>query len=134
MRPAPLNKRLFVFSLLEAVATARWFATLVTLVAMAGIVWRALVIIHRYLGIAVGLLILSWFFSGTVMMYVGFPRPAREERLRGLPPIAWVECCHIEAASVSDGQPVARAEIEMALGTSGAAPPPACWCPFKRSS
>jgi hypothetical protein len=84
---------------------------------MAGIVWHALIIVHRYLGIAVGLLMLSWFVSGIVMMYVGFPQPAGSERLRGLPPIAWGGCCRVGDASVSDGQPVARAEIEMLLGT-----------------
>jgi hypothetical protein len=38
---------------------------------MAGFLWRTLVILHRYLGIAVGLLMLIWFLSGIVMMYVG---------------------------------------------------------------
>jgi hypothetical protein len=40
---------------------------------MASGLWRALVIAHRYLGIAVGVLMLMWFASGMVMMYVGFP-------------------------------------------------------------
>jgi hypothetical protein len=42
---------------------------------MDGILWRTTVILHRYLGIAVGLLMLSWFVSGIVMMYVAFPNP-----------------------------------------------------------
>jgi uncharacterized iron-regulated membrane protein len=75
-----------------------------------------MVIIHRYLGIAVGLLMLVWFFSGIVMMYVGFPQPAGSERLRGLPAIAWADCCRVDAVSVPDSQPVSRAEIEMLLG------------------
>jgi uncharacterized iron-regulated membrane protein len=78
--------------------------------------WRTLVIAHRYLGIAVGLLMLMWFVSGIVMMYVGFPQPGGAERLRGLPPIAWQGCCRVGAAIVPDAQPVARAEIEMLLG------------------
>jgi uncharacterized iron-regulated membrane protein len=84
---------------------------------MAIFAWRTLVILHRYLGVAVGLLMLIWFVSGVVMMYVGFPRPAGSERLHGLPPIAWGACCRVDAESVPDGQPVARAEIEMLLGT-----------------
>ena len=60
---------------------------------------------------------LSWFLSGIVMMYVGFPQPAGGERLRGLSAIAWGDCCRVDAANVPDGQPVARAEIEMLLGT-----------------
>src|SRR6201993_2536296 len=78
--------------------------------------WRTLIITHRYLGIAVGLLMLVWFFSGIVMMYVGFPQPAGSERLRGLPAIAWADCCRVDAISMPDSQPVSRAEIEMLLG------------------
>src|SRR5215831_7729830 len=83
---------------------------------MANGLWRLMVITHRYLGIAVGLLMVTWFFSGIVMMYVGFPQPAGSERLRGLPSIAWADCCRIDGAAVADGQAVGRAEIEMLLG------------------
>src|SRR5438067_1962984 len=48
---------------------------------MANGLWRALVILHRYLGIAVGLLMAVWFVSGIVMMYVGFPRLTEAERV-----------------------------------------------------
>jgi len=41
---------------------------------MAGILWRAMVILHRYLGIAIGLLMAMWFVSGIVMMYVPYSR------------------------------------------------------------
>ena len=37
---------------------------------MRNFVWRTLVTLHRYLGIAVGILMLLWFASGIVMMYV----------------------------------------------------------------
>jgi uncharacterized iron-regulated membrane protein len=78
--------------------------------------WRTLIIAHRYLGVAVGLLMATWFISGIVMMYVGFPQPAGSERLHGLPPIVWADCCRIDVADVRDGQPVGRAEVEMLLG------------------
>jgi hypothetical protein len=39
------------------------------------LVWQALVVLHRYLGVAVGLLMVMWFVSGIVMMYVGLPSP-----------------------------------------------------------
>jgi hypothetical protein len=61
--------------------------------------WRILVVAHRYLGIALGLLMLTWFASGIVMMYVGFPQPAGSERLRGLPAIAWADCCRVDSAA-----------------------------------
>jgi hypothetical protein len=56
---------------------------------MASSLWRVLVITHRYLGIAVGVLMLMWFVSGIVMMYVGFPQGIGKERLGALAPIAW---------------------------------------------
>ena len=49
--------------------------------------WRTLVISHRYLGIAVGILMLLWFASGIVMMYVGFPRFTEQDRMSALAPI-----------------------------------------------
>ena len=51
---------------------------------MANGLWRALVVLHRYLGVAVGFLMAVWFVSGIVMMYVGFPRLTESERLRAL--------------------------------------------------
>ena len=39
---------------------------------MTSFLWRATVITHRYLGVAVGLLMLAWFASGIVMMYVAY--------------------------------------------------------------
>src|SRR5262249_16628471 len=43
--------------------------------------WRALVVIHRWLGIAGCLLFAAWFASGIVMMYVRMPELRAEERL-----------------------------------------------------
>ena len=40
---------------------------------------------HRWLGICMCLLVAMWFFSGAVMMYVGFPQLTRAERLAALP-------------------------------------------------
>ncbi len=46
---------------------------------------RVLIYTHRWLGIAGGMLFLSWFLSGIVMMYAGMPSLTPEERLRRLP-------------------------------------------------
>jgi uncharacterized iron-regulated membrane protein len=48
------------------------------------LVWQTLVVLHRYLGVAVGLLMVMWFVSGIVMMYVGLPSVTDEERARTL--------------------------------------------------
>lgn len=46
---------------------------------------RWLYLSHRWLGIFMCLLVAMWFFSGVVMMYVGFPELTRAERLAALP-------------------------------------------------
>lgn len=44
---------------------------------------------HRWLGIVTGLLFATWFISGLVMMYVGFPALTEVERRAGLPALDW---------------------------------------------
>ena len=48
---------------------------------------RALVLIHRWLGIAFCLLFAMWFASGMVMHFVPFPSLTEGERVAGLAPI-----------------------------------------------
>src|SRR5205085_3781868 len=76
--------------------------------------WRATVITHRYLGVAIGLLMVMWFVSGIVMMYVPFPQVKETERLRFLPPISWQACC--QCGTLSDQTQVLRVQVESHLG------------------
>jgi hypothetical protein len=49
-----------------------------------------LILIHRYLGIALGLFFIVWFVSGVGMMYAGaMPTLSPEERLARMPAIDW---------------------------------------------
>jgi hypothetical protein len=48
---------------------------------------HALVLLHRWLGVAFCLLFAMWFASGMVMHFVPFPAPTEAERLAGLAPI-----------------------------------------------
>ena len=48
---------------------------------------RWLYLLHRWTGVALCLLFAMWFFSGVVMMYVGFPSLSQAERLAALPPL-----------------------------------------------
>jgi hypothetical protein len=48
---------------------------------------RFLLLIHRYLGIAIGLVMALWCASGFVMMYVGYPSLDAEQRARVLEPL-----------------------------------------------
>jgi uncharacterized iron-regulated membrane protein len=48
---------------------------------------RALVLVHRWLGIASCLLLAMWFSTGIVMHFVPFPSLTEEERIAGLAPV-----------------------------------------------
>src|SRR5262249_40793673 len=81
---------------------------------MAGMLWTTTVTVHRYLGIAIGMLMVMWFVSGIVMMYVPFPQVAGAERLCFQPPIAWQACC--QYGSLPDDARVTRVQVENHLG------------------
>jgi hypothetical protein len=83
---------------------------------MTNFLWRTLVVFHRYLGIAVGILMLVWFASGIVMMYVGFPRLTEQERVNALSPIPWQACCRVADGLIADDQQFYRVQIENLLG------------------
>jgi hypothetical protein len=51
---------------------------------------RYLILVHRYLGIALGLLFVSWFVSGIGMIYAGaMPELTAEARLAHMPALDW---------------------------------------------
>jgi hypothetical protein len=68
---------------------------------------RWLFLIHRYLGIAVGVLMVAWCISGAVMMYVRYPQLSSGERLRHLEPLEWGRCCVVSEGSLADEKPPA---------------------------
>ena len=50
--------------------------------------WRLLLVYtHRWLGIAGGLLFVTWFVSGVVLMYAGMPNLSEHDRLQRLSPL-----------------------------------------------
>src|SRR4249920_2587970 len=76
------------------------------------VTWQAMVVLHRYLGVAVGLLMVMWFVSGIVMMYVGLPRVTDEELARTLEPIAWQSCCRFPPRLAPDNAQLFGAQVE----------------------
>ena len=68
---------------------------------------RSLHLVHRWLGIGAGLLVLGWFVSGLVMLYVPFPKLTAEERLPRLAPIPAeaVRISPAQAAALCPGEP-----------------------------
>ena len=56
---------------------------------------RLLFLTHRYLGIAVGLVVTLWCLSGFVMMYVQYPELSRADRVAWLAPLDLRDCCRL---------------------------------------
>jgi hypothetical protein len=73
------------------------------------------VIAHRYLGVALGALMLLWCLSGMVMLFVAYPSVSQDERLARLPRIDWSHCCVIDGAAGA-GDRVRSASIEQLAG------------------
>lgn len=58
---------------------------------------RQLYLWHRWLGIALCLLMALWFVSGVVMLYVGYPKLTPSERLGHLPVLPTACCAEVPA-------------------------------------
>ncbi len=54
---------------------------------------RWLFLLHRWLGVVLCLFMAMWFFSGVVMMYVGYPKLTDSQRLAKLPELACATSC-----------------------------------------
>jgi len=77
--------------------------------------WKTLFIyLHRWLGIAFGVVFVVWFISGVAMMYVGMPHLSDKERLGHVPSLdlSTVRVSPAEAA-VAQGLKPDRFSIEM---------------------
>jgi uncharacterized iron-regulated membrane protein len=82
---------------------------------------RWLYLLHRWAGIALCIVMALWFFSGVVMMYVGYPKLTPLERLRHLPALALEDCCVSPSAALS-AIGVQGAPDEMRLAMVAGAP------------
>ncbi|MGB6309486.1 MAG: PepSY domain-containing protein [Steroidobacteraceae bacterium] len=77
---------------------------------------RLLFLLHRYLGIAVGVLMAMWCLTGVVMMYVSYPNLDENDRLHDLAAIDWSGCCKIAEQALDDGAPISDVQLEMLAG------------------
>ncbi|MDP2283823.1 MAG: PepSY domain-containing protein [Pseudohongiella sp.] len=76
---------------------------------------RLILQIHRYLAVAVGLLMTLWCLSGFVMLYQAMPELSTEQRLNGLQPLNLTDCCNIGRIAPDDSTPLGNFRIEMLL-------------------
>lgn len=79
---------------------------------------RWLYLVHRWLGVLLCLFMAMWFFSGVVMMYVGYPKLTHEERLLSLSSLP-SDCCGVGLDRVLGHNPQVRA---LRLTTVGGRP------------
>ena len=75
--------------------------------------FRVLLLVHRYLGIALGVLVSLWCLSAFVMMYVQFPDLSEKEYLAGLPGLDVSECCQLDIDDAEFLLHVDEIEVEM---------------------
>jgi len=78
--------------------------------------FRLLLLIHRYLGIAFGVIVALWCLSGFVMMYVQYPDLDEREYLAGLPVLDTGDCCIANNDVLEQLAGVDEIAIEMLAG------------------
>lgn len=71
---------------------------------------RYLYLWHRWLGIGCCLLMVLWFVSGMVMLYVGYPKLTPLERLAHLPELDGCEAC-VPLRTALAGSEIGRAHV-----------------------
>lgn len=74
---------------------------------------RWLILLHRYLGIAVGWLLVAWCLSGVVMMYVAYPELGFDEYLDALPTLDLSRCCRLDTRDPPSDEELSALAVEM---------------------
>lgn len=82
---------------------------------------RYLYLWHRWLGIGLCLFMALWFFSGVVMLYVGYPKLTPREHLAHLPALDLQDCC-IDLGTALHSANSERAPLSIRLTTVAGAP------------
>src|SRR5471032_2747904 len=77
---------------------------------------RYLILVHRYLGTAVGILMIGWCLTGIVMMYVHYPQLSQAERLRHLQTVNWRGCCTVGTTAIRDDAAIEAFQVESLAG------------------
>lgn len=76
---------------------------------------RAIIVLHRYLAVGVGLVMSLWCLSGFVMMYQEMPGLDARERVAGLQPLDLADCCELSGLPADDER-AGGLRVEMLLG------------------
>ncbi|WP_232476240.1 PepSY domain-containing protein [Flavisphingomonas formosensis] len=77
---------------------------------------RPILLLHRWLGVTIGLIMTIWCLSGFVMLYSDYPRLLPTEQIRGLEPIAPGAARMLDRIPIAPDTALASARIEMLAG------------------
>lgn len=77
---------------------------------------RPILVLHRWLGIIVGLVMTIWCLSGFIMMYVDYPRLTPAEQLQGLAPLQWPARLNPQEIDLPGDALITAARVEMVAG------------------
>lgn len=74
---------------------------------------RVIFLLHRYLGIGLGVIVSLWCISGFVMMYVPFPEVTRQDQLFASPHLTFDNCCEVPGIDEFSEIPLESARISL---------------------
>ena len=77
---------------------------------------RALILLHRYVGIGIGWLMSVWCLSGIVMLYKPYPRVGAQARVESLAPLDWARVSQL-AERVAGSDTYSRFQLETLAGS-----------------
>lgn len=77
---------------------------------------KAVLVVHRWLGVVIGTVMTLWCLSGFVMLYVDYPRLTPAEQLRGLPPLHLPGAGALARIGLPDDLQLASVRLEAAAG------------------
>jgi hypothetical protein len=78
---------------------------------------KAILVVHRYMGVVLGLLMTVWCLSGFVMMYQSYPATTPAEREAGLTALDLAGCCALGDVQLADDAPLMGVKVEMLDGS-----------------
>ncbi|RSV38634.1 peptidase [Sphingomonas sp. ABOLE] len=77
---------------------------------------KAVLVLHRWLGVVIGMVMTLWCLSGFVMLYVDYPRLTPAEQVRGLPLLRLPAAATRARIDLPDALPLASARLETMAG------------------
>ena len=76
-------------------------------------IMKSLIVVHRYVGVVLGVIMTVWCLSGFVMMYQGFPAVSEQERLAAAQPLDLTGPLALDRLPFGDEEELRGFRIEM---------------------